>query len=927
MKNESIRITRLMLKNYAPFYESMGIKLFEFDRTNSKNNLVLILGANGAGKSFLMSELSPEPTEHVAGRITNRYIEGEEGRKEITFIVSNKDNVDTDKYLCTMIYSADRRKTICYFTHTNLLTGKEEELNPNGNVSSYMDLCKKYLGYDKNYKNIGYLSEDVKNLVSMSFTERQQLISNWLPNTSAFLSAAKIAQKKRNQVQKEIEGLLKDIAKISTGDIEKELSSEEEKIQIKRVKLEKVKDGLSKSGLILSILDKYKKEDFVVSKNKYLEEVKIYNSELLKNKETFNKYSSYIKDSKGQERLLEDIHRLDIEREQLVNNEKNYNDELIRLTSDIENMSIKEDSSSSNYNLVSVTETIDRNKNDLSNVESDIANCQKENEDYEEFTEYKSEYKIASSATINALMSIALISNKISTMCGNYEFKAIFDSQTGKDVESIIDNLKKTNIEYNNQINNLETKIRESEQQSVDFSYFKNSIPSNCNEKTCSLVKLLLERARDNSSNIMITTSNEINKIKEKIEENNKDIEEYQKTRQNLQNALYDMVQVTDTLKTLDDKTYNLPKSLRDEINSPIAYNVLVKTSLLLEEAKKYDEYVSLLEKKKNILDSIEKLENISSLLTMSEESKRILQSSINRRKEISELLKATSEQLVKINTEKENLTSLKDKIESLREELKKLIDKRNNLIHIKEGLLNQNKYIYNKIQIEYCVKKLRDLEFSLNKDISEIQSKIESYKTQITSVEVLKNRKVNLDMKKELYSLTYQIWSAEGYPSLLINDFLDEVKDCTNKDLDTSWGGMLNVDKFNLDATSLKVPVLRGNTVLNDVSECSKAEKATLDLALSFGILEVSTKDELYNIVKIDEKDSGMDSTRRQTFLDILQERLTNFNCKNAFCITHSNCFDNVEADVILLKGYENMISENSLSNKNIIYRYDKSI
>lgn len=927
MKNKSIRITRLMLKNYAPFFESMGIKHFEFDRTTSKNKLVLILGANGAGKSFLMSELSPEPVEHVAGRISNRYIEGEEGRKEITFVVSDKDDVDTDKYLCTIIYSADKRKTVCYFTHVNLLTGKEEELNPNGNVSSYMDLCKKYLGYDKNYKNIGYLSEDVKNLVSMSFTERQQLISNWLPNTSEFLTAAKVAQKKHNQIKKEIENLLKDIAKISTGDIEKELTSEEEKIQIKKAKLEKVKDGLSKSGLILSILDKYNKESLVSAKNKYLNDVKNYNDEYLKNKTTFDKYVEYIKDTKGQEKLLEDIHKLDIEREQLINNEHNYNDELLRLTSDIESMSVKEDNSSNNYDLVSVSETIDRNKKDLSVVEEEVANAKKKHEDYSEFVEYKSEYKLASSSTISALMSIALISNKISSMCGNYEFKAIFDLQTGKDVESIIDNLKNTNIELNNQINNLETKLRENEQQSIDFAYFKNSIPSHCNENTCSLIRALLEKSRDNSSNIMNKTRDEINKLKENIEKNNSDIEEYQKTRQNLKNALYDMVQVTDTLKTLDDKTYNLPKSLRDEINSPIAYNVLLKTSLLLDAAKEYDEYVSLLEKKKNILDSIEKLENISSILTMSEESKRILKASIDRRKEISELLKSNSTKLQNVNNEKETLTSLKDKINVLREERNSLVNKQDVLIKTKNDLLIQNKYLYNKIQIESCTKKLRDLEFSLNKDISEIQSKIESYKTQIISVEVLKNRKINLDIKKELYGLAYQIWSAEGYPSLLINDFLDEVRECTNKDLDTSWGGMLNIDKFNLDATSLKVPVLRGNTKLNDVSECSKAEKSTLDLALSFGILEVSTKDSLYNICKLDECDSGMDSARRQSFLDILQERLNNFNCKNAFCITHSNCFDTVEADVILLKGYENMISENSLSNKNVIYRYDRSI
>ena len=201
MKNKGIRISKLLLKNYAPFYESMGIKIFEFDRSKSHNQLVLILGANGAGKSFVLTELSPEPIEHINGRITNRYIEGEEGRKEISFIVNDSSDVDTDEYKCSIIYSADRRKTVCYFTHTDLSTGEEEELNPNGNVSSYMECCKKYLGYEKNYKNIGYLSDDVKNLVSMSFTERQQLISNWLPNTSEFLQAGKQAQKKFNQTK------------------------------------------------------------------------------------------------------------------------------------------------------------------------------------------------------------------------------------------------------------------------------------------------------------------------------------------------------------------------------------------------------------------------------------------------------------------------------------------------------------------------------------------------------------------------------------------------------------------------------------------------------------------------------------------------------------------------------------------------------
>lgn len=170
-------------------------------------------------------------------------------------------------------------------------------------------------------------------------------------------------------------------------------------------------------------------------------------------------------------------------------------------------------------------------------------------------------------------------------------------------------------------------------------------------------------------------------------------------------------------------------------------------------------------------------------------------------------------------------------------------------------------------------------------------------------------------------------MWSADGYPSLLINDFLSEVIDFTNKDLDASWGGMLNLDRFKLDNTSLKIPVIRGETILEDVNECSKAEKSTLDMAISFGIIEASTADSLYNIIRVDEIDGPMDVSRRQSFLDTLTQRLRDINCRDCYCITHSNCFETTECDVILLKGYENAVSESSLANKNVIYRYDRSI
>ena len=122
MLDRSIKLIKFSLKNYAPFYESMGLKYFSFDRSTSPNSIVLILAGNGVGKTYLLSELTPEPFESQIGRLTNRFIDNEEGEKNLTYLVD-----DCIEYNCKIIYSADRRKTTCFFSKK--IGDKEEELN------------------------------------------------------------------------------------------------------------------------------------------------------------------------------------------------------------------------------------------------------------------------------------------------------------------------------------------------------------------------------------------------------------------------------------------------------------------------------------------------------------------------------------------------------------------------------------------------------------------------------------------------------------------------------------------------------------------------------------------------------------------------------------------------------------------------------
>ena len=928
MKNKGIRIGSLYLKNYAPFFESMGIKEFTFDRSKSPNNLVLILGANGSGKTYLMSELTPEPMEHIGQRTSRRFLKDEEGKKIISFIVSDANNIDTDIYVCSITYTADGRKTVCSFVHKNLTTGEEKELNENGNVSSYMELCKTHLGYDKTYKNIGYISDDIKNIISMSYNERNNLMSNWIPSTTEFSIASKIAMKKRNQAEKEIEGLMKDIVKITVGDSNKNIDTETEKLKIKEAKLNKVKDGLSKAELVQTSLNRYTKDLVNQHKKEYLEAVKRHNEFYNKNSNDLIEYSKYLGPD-GNDKLKLKLNELEISRNSLMISERMLNDDILRLTNDIESSSLpNNDNSIKGYDIISVTSSLKDIEKDISDISNFKIQTLKSNPEYNDFTVFKPEIKDASTSTITSLTNIAMISTKIEHVCGNYNFKSIFDNSSVCNVGEELENIKRIIFSLQEQEKNLNETLHELESQSVDYGSFKEFVPSKCNEKTCSLIAELLNRARDSSSSRINDTRKQLDEVRNKIEENRKLSEQKQILIQNLKNSLFDMRQVSDTLKSLDGKTYYLPKSLREEIDSPIPYNVLEKVSSLLEDAKRFDEYVSLLEKENALNESKKNLSNISKIITMSDEAKAKLENKIVQRSESIKQLETVTNKLKEINEEKEKLNKLSESVKILRENKESIIKSAEQLEIKKKTILKEGEYLYNNRILINCISGLKDLEFSLNKDISTIKADIEKMKAAITSLDTLKARKATLEIKRDLYDVLFKVWNTkDGYPSILIKDFLDEVADAANRDLDKSWGGVLNIDEFSLENGEFKIPVIRGNTVLNDASETSKAEKATLGLSISTGIIDVSTENSLYNIVRLDECDGGFDGPRRQSFLENITTRLNEINCKNVFCITHNNCFENISCDVILLKGWDSMTSESSLLNKNIIFKYDKMI
>ncbi|MDE7099966.1 MAG: hypothetical protein K2N99_01935, partial [Malacoplasma sp.] len=84
-----VNLIRMKLVNFIGVYLGTQLTKFEIDRSKSKNNIILIIGNNGSGKSSIIAEMTPIPLEHVGSRNKSRIIPGEIGIKELDYLVDD----------------------------------------------------------------------------------------------------------------------------------------------------------------------------------------------------------------------------------------------------------------------------------------------------------------------------------------------------------------------------------------------------------------------------------------------------------------------------------------------------------------------------------------------------------------------------------------------------------------------------------------------------------------------------------------------------------------------------------------------------------------------------------------------------------------------------------------------------------------------
>ena len=126
------------------------------------NRIVVFEGRNGSGKSSITSMLHPFAYNEIDDNRDNSgfILEGKEGYKKIVY---------DDRIICEHFYKVQGDKRIV----KSFIVVDGVQLNPNGNVSTFKELVKRYLGIYANNMSLLRLGSNGTGFLDKSYTERK----------------------------------------------------------------------------------------------------------------------------------------------------------------------------------------------------------------------------------------------------------------------------------------------------------------------------------------------------------------------------------------------------------------------------------------------------------------------------------------------------------------------------------------------------------------------------------------------------------------------------------------------------------------------------------------------------------------------------------------------------------------------------------
>lgn len=847
-----MKILYLKLTNFINIVTAFNTETIEIDFSKSNNNVVLLTGPNGSGKTSILSCLHPFPTNgNMDVRSDNPIIvPRENGYKEIH--ISDGD----DLYVIQHFYTRNGDKHII----KSYIQKNGVELNENGNVTSFKEIVEKELGLEQDYMKLTRLGSNVTNFIDMKRQERKNFTGKIISEADIYLSYHKKIMADKNKVNIQINhtsDLIRRLQVDDLGELKKAQKSLQHQIEDLTAKIEKANSELSVLQYQLNDCgDIPAMRERIQEKEKELKHIQKALARASEIKISISTLKSMIEEAKIA--ILKAKSSLDtnvITRTGILNQLDSIAHEIDSIRREIARIEDDQNVKDMEANIELLRETIRRRAKE-SGIGGYVRPCSK--------AEMEDLIKMLDKCMDILLSTYELGKGPIQKAVSFFHTKTDIEKYTRENREKI----------KRNKMQSLCEQVYAEISKDIGLLGPDCKNPSGC--RVYDFYQRIYEYATQAPDKViedetfLAYTKMAYNNIQTVL----KYLRDYHDIFEKMPECIKDQFLMSTVLTHICNMEWIYDKDIifhelgliTDDELQDADLEELSRQKAMLAQYKKANSNIEYFQNKLEEL-----IDSRTTLMGQLDEVKETI-NSLNREIEEKEASVSDYEDMV-IAMEHE------DEVETEFNDLKSKLTLASQLslqIREKTSILNDLQFRKNKMS-----KTHQDNEF-----------RIENYKRYKKDLDELSSKFTDLEY------LARALSSREGIPLIFIQAYLKDIKDIANQLLDVVYDGDLHLEDFEITADEFGIPYSTKGTTVKDVIYASQGERSFISLALSFALTYKSISK--YNIMLLDEIDATLDISNREKFLHVLEMQIDMIHAEQVFVISHNDMFNAYPVDIV---------------------------
>lgn len=908
------RIVYAKLKNMIGIYNGTGKTEIELDFSKGTNRVVVLAGENGSGKSTIQSMLHP-----FAETMDNRsdiVLKGKDGFKEIRI------EHEGSTYKIEHHYNnKGKRKSVKSFI-SKWMGGHWEELNENGNVTSFKEMVAQELDVDENLFRLLHIGSNVDGFIKMKTAERKKFMSKFLPDIEEYIYYYKIVSEKFTDLKRKIQTIVDDMKKLDTEEhLLTMLEGTENQIKSREAKKERLTGMVNRNLGKISQLDpdgsvQAKHEELQIEYDTYFdksENLKKSLERMVATTPKLGEYDSSLKVEKAASGAEQKAKLAENEVKNLTSSKKRLAEEIVSLGNDLAEKELELSKYKTDKNLDEYLELRDKYEKRLKVIQKEIK------KDYSDLAKLKVDID-----TLDQYDKVlSTLCSKIDVTASAYPLSVVESILNGADKSALSKVVSETAAE----VGELEEELRGLERKvsfyagKADMSDVLEMRPGNCKIDSCGFIAEALKnkdagKNRDKYEKLVskckdslevakqahteaaeaLTAHHEIERIWEYVEDNSKLLSRFPNAKNfDSQESFYKFF-TKNKDKFLDTSRVRELCHLKDEQDK-------IESSIMPDIVRN----IELLESKAGIIESLKKdIAKIKAKVGKNREELSEVSDSLNEQTKrqttftaIAERFRKYAEIMGQHEETVEGMTKVSERAKEIEDTMAVIV-----------SIRHKNDEAMEEIEV-------------LDSEITPLQKELDRIKFNLEKIKEYTAKKKDLDDNlSNVTAVRDALSPTKGIPLLFIDVYLRQTKTIANKLLDIAWGGKFFLDSFELTDSDFFIRAKKeSGEVVEDVSLASQGEKALSSIALSMALMQQAMRK--YNVVSLDEIDAELDEKNRRSFVEILDKQLEELGIEQVFIITHNREFDSYPVDLILMPDHGLDIKDKSyMRNKTIIYK-----